>query len=600
MAIVGDRAYLSVGPRLVVVDMTDALQPVLLGQSPVLPVREISDVQVTGSLAFVADVSRQLFILDISNPGRPTPIGLYQGDGRSPTTFDIWSLIVGGDHVYIAAREQGLLVIDIADPTRPRKVGAFPLSRPNEAWDIFLSRDRLYMAAGLMGLLILDVSDATNPTLVGRWPMTGLTTHVVVDDGIAYVKYNFSPEVQGVEDADKAGLYAVDVSGADSLTPVGFLFWPGTVRDMTMRDSVLYMADRAGLHWIDVSDNTNPSHVQSYTMQGSHQLSLTDARGYILVNSSRMHILAMSEPLSPTLLNTYQPPAATPLGSVDIVEDTAYLGSAYGPFLAADISWPNQVRIFERNEQFPIREEIRANQYTLKALVVDDTIYAARGGDGLFVYDRQSPPTFLRQIDSPGPDSARGLAVKDSFLLVAEQDAGLIVYDIGNRQQPAWVTSWTEVVAQDVAVRDQYAYLATGDGLVVANVSDPTQPNVVFTKQLGHPLSVTLVDTTLLLADSQTGLHIFDVTNPDAPRETGRIDTGGVFEGAIRAILVDGIIYALNGLDKLLVIDVRETAVPRLIGHYDGIRQINNLTSADGFLYLATDNGLYVLQIMIE
>jgi hypothetical protein len=364
-----------------------------------------------------------------------------------------------------------------------------------------------------------------------------------------------------------------------------------------MQDNSLYLADLAGLHWINVSDNVNPVHVQSDTIQGAHQLILTDARSYVLVNSSQIHILAMSDSPTPALLNTYQPPAAMPLGSVDIMENVAYLGSTYGPFLAVDISQPNQIRIFEGSEDFPILEEIRANQSTLKALVINDTVYAARGSDGLFVYDRQNPPTFIRQIDSPSPDSARGLAVKDTFLLVAEQDAGLIVYDIRNPQQPVWVTSWTEVVAQDVAVQDQYAYIATGDGLVVADVSDPTRPNAVFSQQFGHPLSVTLVDTTLLLTDYQTGLHIFDVIDPGTPLEIARF-----LDGASRSVLVDGIIYALGTLDELFVIDIRgaETAVPRIIGSHDNIRQINNLTVAGGFLYLATDNGLYVLQIVIE
>src|SRR5512135_993571 len=54
VAVAGNRAFLSVGPRLVILDVTQPAAPVVLGQTAPLP-NVIQGVTLSGTYAYVAD-----------------------------------------------------------------------------------------------------------------------------------------------------------------------------------------------------------------------------------------------------------------------------------------------------------------------------------------------------------------------------------------------------------------------------------------------------------------------------------------------------------------------------------------------------------------
>jgi hypothetical protein len=600
LAVAGSYAYIAVGPRLIIVDMTEADEPAIAGQSPVLPIRIISDVQVAGSLAFVADVSQQLFILDISDPSQPVPIGLYQGEARDHYTYEPWSLLIRDNTVFVAAKFQGLIVLDISDPTRPRKIGAYAVSTPNEAWDMFLEGDRLYVAAGFLGLLILDVSDVTQPAMVGHFEMTGETTHVVVEDEIAYIKYNFSPQVQGYEDADKNGLYIVDVSDTAAPEQLSFLYWSGMVSTLTLRDDLLYMMDSLGLHLVAITDPANPTLITTYPLPSAQRLFWAGDRAYVLDRFYQVHTLDMSDPVAPAPIGVYRPPWAGSFHSINIFDGTAYLGTEY-ELMVADISAPPQITLSDSIEQVPVDERdssyLEFGTAILHILKGNSTLYAAGGSNGLLVYELSEQLTFIEQVGSTQPDYLQRLALNDNYLFTAEQDGGLVVFDVSDPQRPQWAAALTEIIAQDIVLQAPYVYLAASDGLLmVVDVSNPVQPAIVNERRTGgSPRSVAISGTTLLLANQQTGLHLYDISDPAVPQFISKI-----LDNAHRVFTEGEMAYVLHDLSHLSIVDISRPANPLIIAQYANIREINNLTVADNFLYLATDNGLYILKIMSE
>ncbi|MFZ1405937.1 MAG: hypothetical protein WAW03_22830, partial [Anaerolineae bacterium] len=64
--VVGNRAYLSVGPRLVILDVSNPASPTLLGQSSILP-GKINGLTMANNLAYIADRDGGLQIIDVSN-----------------------------------------------------------------------------------------------------------------------------------------------------------------------------------------------------------------------------------------------------------------------------------------------------------------------------------------------------------------------------------------------------------------------------------------------------------------------------------------------------------------------------------------------------
>ena len=95
VAVQDNYAYIGVGPRLVILDVSDPTQPTLTGQSAPLP-ETIERIKVSGNLAYIADGVSGIYIFDISDPADPSQLGHYDTDG---TAYD---LDVEGIYVYVA------------------------------------------------------------------------------------------------------------------------------------------------------------------------------------------------------------------------------------------------------------------------------------------------------------------------------------------------------------------------------------------------------------------------------------------------------------------------------------------------------------------
>ena len=74
-------------------------------------------VAVSGDLAFVADGSSGLQIMDITDPAAPTLVSSYDTPGTA------WGLEVVGDLAFVADFDAGLQILDITDPSVPTLVG---------------------------------------------------------------------------------------------------------------------------------------------------------------------------------------------------------------------------------------------------------------------------------------------------------------------------------------------------------------------------------------------------------------------------------------------------------------------------------------------
>ncbi len=72
----GDYAYIGIGPRLAILNITDPILPTLAGQTAVLP-GIVKDVVVVGNYAYVADGNAGLRIIDVSLPSAPIEVGFY-------------------------------------------------------------------------------------------------------------------------------------------------------------------------------------------------------------------------------------------------------------------------------------------------------------------------------------------------------------------------------------------------------------------------------------------------------------------------------------------------------------------------------------------
>jgi len=174
----GNTSYVGVGPRLVILDVSDLANPALVGRSPMFP-DIVEGVAVAGSYAYVADGERGLRIVDVSNPAAPAEVGFYDTPGIA------YDVAVVGAYAYVADGQAGLRIVGISDPTHPTEIGFY--DTPGKAMGVAVAGDYAYVADEYEGLRILNVSDPAHPDEASFYDTMGYASGVAVVRNIAYV-----------------------------------------------------------------------------------------------------------------------------------------------------------------------------------------------------------------------------------------------------------------------------------------------------------------------------------------------------------------------------------------------------------------------------
>jgi hypothetical protein len=151
---------------LIVVDVSNPIQPFVAGFCAT--VAPAQDVQIVGNLAYVivseapnmeaGHPQSWLQVIDVSNPIQPVPLG------QCPISEDAQAVQVVGNYAYIAGgswREDapewrdGLMMVDVSDPANPTRVCGF--TTPGWAGGIQVVGDQVYLADGPAGLAALTL-----------------------------------------------------------------------------------------------------------------------------------------------------------------------------------------------------------------------------------------------------------------------------------------------------------------------------------------------------------------------------------------------------------------------------------------------------------
>ena len=190
--------------RAYITDLSGSSSPELIFNGDT----NISEIEVCGDYAFIANRADGLAIIDISDPANPSePIFVETAIGPNYSAEDV---DVAGEYAYIANYYGGLAIVDLADPTAP---GALRIVNDGYyANAIEIQEGWGFVAGGRYdkGLVILDVSDPDNP---GTAIVTNLDDHIARDITI----WNDLALVA----VDDVGLAIVDVSDPEN---------PGTPR----------------------------------------------------------------------------------------------------------------------------------------------------------------------------------------------------------------------------------------------------------------------------------------------------------------------------------------------------------------------------------
>lgn len=573
----GNYAYVSKGSWLIVLDISDPVDPVRIGELR-MPQNPIRNINAIGQYLYVDS-----WIVDVTDPSEPYgvdrflgPIGpvvgnyMYAGWRRckesppDPPGFCVAGftggleirnvsdpvdpvvvgelkyenhgldlVYVAGNHAYAIDHANNLRVIDVSDPARPMEVGHLEMPDSlNVVNDLFVAGSYAYVTAGAQGIYIIDVSDPTTPEAVTTYDMTN-ARHIYIIGPYAYVS---------------------DPRQEDEAWVTG------------------------NIRILDVSDPNIPQEVGSY--------SVSEWLGTFVVAGNRLYVLSDD---TLRVLDTSDPPFPVELGT--------YFNPAWYP------SWgmggDQATRLHADNHRaYVLSYYTDYRPYPQEAPVVIRT---------LRVFDVSDPkaPVDLGTYNLPTPSRLRDFSVSGNHAFVLEDDSNLRIIDVSDPTAPEEIGA-IQVSALNLHVAGQYAYV-TGDGAMrIINVSDPAAPVVVgsyFTA--GWVGDVYAAGNYAYLTDTLEGytgpdgkhavFRVIDVSDPSDPVAVGAFGLPAYPE---KVYVSGNYAYVLAGrrLDQeeargIWVADVSNPTSPTVVGFYES-QDARDLFVADKFAFLVEWSGL--------
>ena len=176
-----EKIYYANEAGLVIIDVSDPSNPFLAGYVALtegMPGQfQTNAVDVGGNLAYVTLGGWGLKIVDISDPDHLSVVGVFQD------THNFTDLVVVGERAYVCCRQ--LWVLDVSDPTDPTQLGIC-YDIPSAPFGITVSGETAYLSVGKNGLVAIDVSDPSDMTIVGEYDTPGSTRNVTLRDSLVF------------------------------------------------------------------------------------------------------------------------------------------------------------------------------------------------------------------------------------------------------------------------------------------------------------------------------------------------------------------------------------------------------------------------------
>lgn len=481
--VVGDVAYVSAGPRLLAVDVSDPANPVLLGRSDILS-GMVRDVVVKDSVAYLAAGRSGVIVLDVSDPAAMRVIDGGPGyAGANPPSALRVDVMEGTVYVTDTDYTNGtasLLRFDTGDPAGPL---------------VFLDgtamqlNNRVIMGDGRLAVVgngRLQLRDPANPAVVlGEAPLTSgmYANHAHVRGDRAYV----------VETGGPNGVELFDLSDPAAPTAVGELVEMDIYLfdQMAASESTLFTVGTFGefgyctsqISTVDISGGipANP-----YTFDPQNCVTAVDVVGETLYVAGRsgLQIFDAAAPDAPQLLALFtHPHGFHSAEAVDVQQDVVHLltneGSGY------DL------------HTLRLQGETAVSLHVSEAISERALLDLMRSGDTLIA-----------------PIWMGGLITFD----VSDPLAPQLLYHAGN-EGPMLGDFYTMVLDGDVLYTPIIDGVLVG-GVAAIDLSDPAQPRILSTTAVEQPqmLSITLDgDRLYVLTQHETNqVHVIDVSRPDA------------------------------------------------------------------------------------
>jgi hypothetical protein len=554
----GNRLYLGIGARLVVMDVSSPSSPTILGRSEPLP-GTVRDIHVSEGHAYVTAEGAGLQIFNVYDASHLVPVGYQTTPGQA------WGLTVAGDYAYVADGDAGLQIVNVSRPDAPFVAATH--DTPGSAREVVVQGGHAYVADHAGGLRILNVGTPSAPTAAGALETPDMAYDVALDGNYAYV-------------ADYGGdLQIVDVSSPSAPYRATSLALPGNALGVALEGEHAYLtSEYEGVQVVDVADPLNPGAVGSCDTPGfANAVVVTGGYAYVADWTYTLQIIGVATPSAPHLAGSYRTMAE--VSGLEFAGNYGYVAGGNSQMWVVDVSTPT--------EPIPVAN-LTTPGYDTGIVVSGTHAYLTQWSEGLQVVDIADPtaPALRGRYDTPG--IARSLRVRGDHAYVANDDEGLWIINVANPSFPYHANHLaTSGTAYVLDIEGNYAFVSGGS---VVDISTPGGETIVADMGKGSSIGIDVTDGHAYLGRWQWGFHVMDVSDP-----LSAYDVASIGEGAY-GVVVDGTYAYYIGDHGLRIADISDPAAPYVVGYYN-LPTPRSIEVHNGYLYVGDIyGGLHVLR----
>ncbi len=612
VAVDSEYVYVGFGPRVLVMDASDATNPQLLGQSEPLP-GLIRGIEVSEGIAYVAAEWAGLIMIDVSDPSNVQILndGPNYWSPDEETVRKPWarSVTVIDDSAYLynmgrTGEWPSLLRFDITDPVQPRLLYTHDLQMND---NVLVDGDLVIIIDNRR----IQLRDAADPDkILSETPLTGgsYSSQAAVRDNIVYVVEIGGPNSEGIEQFDLSN--PAEPLRLGDRVELELSFFSNHV---VTNDEILISAGTSGefghcgssIDFVRL-EGDRPQLVNKIDPKDCLiDLAIQDDNLFVTVHGG-LQIFDVSNPAEPALVSQFtHPDGFLNAQSLALHDDLAFLLTGEG-IVTLDVSQPVPALV---GDKLVLEDEGYLGLYTSH-----DSMVAPVWMGGLYTLDISDPadPQFLRAPEEGEHygDSDFVTILHDNVMYTTISDgnqdgaaAGVVgVIDLKDPAKPILTAAleiggW-QVLGLTLSGDTLYALsLGETNRIHLFDISDPLEPQPSGVLALPEAASRLAVAGDMLFAScdgySCQNLHSIDVTDPDSPV----VNDSWLLPFSVHEMITgeDGMIFLVTNDDGTWVLDASEPDRLHLSGRLPMAGRLD--TSGDMIFAAAGDAGLYVVQV---
>jgi hypothetical protein len=523
-------------------DLTDLSNPTRMSRFPTEPYPRNGIAYFGNYLIFTTNYS--IWSLDISDPFHPTI-----ADELFLANNLISQMYLKGNTAYIVMSSQGVKLVDVSNPLDLQLIISYGFLSGNE---IDIAGNYLYGINSSGALTILNITDSLHIVYAGSLNVGGFTYDIEVFNNKAYI----------AKVSTDGGLQIVDVTTPSA--PDTLSLYPGDYEFIAgMRDYV-FLTRNSTFSILDVSDSSSVQYVSGFEFPGFVN-DVAISGNYAFTGSNGFRVLDISDSTHPVEVGYENLNGSlVEVADYSVVVYSPYSMTANNTFYTMDVSDPTN--------------PVSLDSYTCPAMTwdlvaKDNLVFIACWWDGVRTFNISDPTNIIQLSRVMGWQSggipgvewcyAQAIDVEGNYLYVVdyqpfsnEDTYGLYIIDITNPSSPFLINRFQNITsyAQDISVKDGYAYIADGyGGVEVVDVIDPMNPSVIGYFDLIDGSTGIKVDGNYAYMSEYIlgGLQIVDISNPAIPTLAGWYQPSGVFALGVESF--NGFVYVSDGLGGIQI-----------------------------------------------